>query len=93
MGLFPDFSNIDSLGGLLAAAIRLLILAIFFRAILSWFIRDPSNPIVRVLDQITEPILQPLRQVIPRMGMMDLSPLVAIILLSVIASMVAGIGV
>ncbi len=93
MGLFPDFSNIDSLGGLLAAAIRLLILAIFFRAILSWFVRDPSNPIVRVLDQITEPILEPLRRIIPRMGMMDISPLVAIVLLSVIASMVAGIGI
>ena len=93
MGLFPDFSNIDSLGGLLAAGIRLLILAIFFRAILSWFVRDPNNPIVRVLDAITEPILQPLRPIIPRMGMMDLSPLVAIVLLSVIASMVAGIGI
>ncbi len=93
MGLFPDFSNIDSLGGLLAAAIRLLILAIFFRAILSWFVRDPNNPIVRVLDQITEPILEPLRRIIPRMGMMDISPLVAIVLLSVIASMVAGIGI
>ena len=93
MGLIPDFSNINSLGGLLAAAIRLLILAIFFRAILSWFIRDPNNPIVRVLDQITEPVLEPLRRIIPRMGMMDLSPLVAIILLSVIASMVAGIGI
>ncbi|MCH8949971.1 MAG: YggT family protein [Chloroflexi bacterium] len=93
MGLFPDFSNINSLGGLLAAGIRLLILAIFFRAILSWFVRDPNNPIVRVLDQITEPVLEPLRRIIPRMGMMDLSPLVAIILLSVIASMVAGIGI
>ncbi len=93
MGLIPDFSNINSLGGLLAAAIRLLILAIFFRAILSWFIRDPNNPIVRVLDQITEPVLEPLRRIIPRMGMMDLSPLVAIILLSVIASMVASIGI
>ena len=93
MGLIPDFSNIDSIGGLLAAGIRLLILAIFFRAILSWFIRDPNNPIVRALDAITDPILQPLRQIIPRMGMMDLSPLVAIVLLSVIASMVAGIGI
>ena len=93
MGLIPDFSNINSLGGLLAAAIRLLILAIFFRAILSWFIRDPYNPIVRVLDQITEPVLEPLRRIIPRMDMMDLSPLVAIILLSVIASMVASIGI
>ena len=84
MGLFPDFSNIDSIGGLLAAAIRLLILAIFFRAILSWFVRDPNNPIVRVLDNITEPILQPIRRFMPRTGVMDLSPMVAIILLVIL---------
>ncbi len=85
---FPDFGSIDSLGGLLAAVIQLLSLAIFFRAILSWFVRDPYNPIVRALDTITEPILQPLRQIVPRMGMMDITPLVAIVLLSVIASLV-----
>ncbi len=90
-GLFPDFTSINSLGGLLAALIQLLILAIIIRAILSWFVRDPYNPIVRALDSITEPILQPLRQVIPRMGMMDITPLVAIILLSIIAGMVAGL--
>ncbi len=88
MGLIPDFSNIDSIGGLLAAAIRLLILAIFFRAILSWFVRDPYNPIVRVLDSITEPVLQPLRQIIPRMGMMDLSPMIAILILIVLSAAV-----
>ena len=93
MGLFPDFSNVNSLGGLLAALIQLLVLAIFFRAILSWFVRDPYNPIVRALDQITEPILEPLRRIIPRMGMIDISPLVAIILLSVIAGMVSSIGI
>ena len=88
---FPDFTNINSIGGLLSALIRLLILAIFFRAILSWFIRDPYNPIVQALNAITEPILEPLRRIIPRMGMIDISPLVAIVVLSVISSMVAGI--
>jgi YggT family protein len=88
-----NFGEIDSLGGVLAALIQLLALAIFFRAILSWFVRDPYNPIVQALDAITEPILQPLRQVIPRMGMIDLSPLVAIILLSVIAGLVRSSGI
>lgn len=92
MGLF-DFGQINSLGGVLAALIQLLALAIFFRAILSWFVRDPYNPIVRALDAITEPILQPLRQIIPRLGMIDLTPLVAIILLSVIANLVAESGI
>ena len=83
----PDPSHPLSI---LAALIQILVLAIFFRAILSWFVRDPYNPIVRVLNSITEPILQPLRQIVPRMGMMDLTPLVAIIVLSVIGGMLCG---
>jgi YggT family protein len=90
-GLF-DFGGIDSFGGVVAALIRLLALAILFRALLSWFVRDPYNPLVQALDAVTEPILQPLRQVIPRMGMIDLTPMVAIILLTVIAELVRNSG-
>lgn len=89
MGLF-DFGSVDSPLGLLAALIKLLALAIFFRAILSWVIRDPYNPIMQALDAITEPILGPLRQVIPRMGMIDISPMVAILVLYVIAGMLSS---
>lgn len=93
MGLIPDFRNIDSIGGLLAALIQLLILAILARAVLSWFVRDPNNPIMQALNTITDPILQPLRRIMPRFGMMDFTPLVAIIVLSIIAGMVRGIGI
>ena len=57
---------------------------IFFRAILSWFPIDPHNPLVTVLYELTEPILAPLRNVIPRVGMIDITPLVAIILIQII---------
>ncbi len=60
--------------------------AIFIRIILSWVGMDPRNPLVIFLHDITEPILSPIRQFMPRLGMMDLSPMVAIILLSIIAS-------
>ena len=66
-----------------------LSLAIFLRAILSWFALDPRNPLVELLDQITEPILSPLRRVVPRLGMIDITPLVAIILLQFLAQAVA----
>jgi YggT family protein len=59
------------------------------RAIISWFALDPRNPLVEVLDQITEPILSPLRRIVPRIGMIDITPLVAIILLQVLARAVA----
>jgi YggT family protein len=69
----------------------LLIAAIFFRAILSWVNPDPYNPLVRALDQITEPILGPLRRVMPRIGMIDLTPMVAIFVLIAIQRAVAGL--
>ncbi len=93
MGLLPDFGQGGPLGQIIGPLLQLLALAVLVRALLSWFIRDPYNPIVQILNAITEPILQPLRQIIPRMGMMDLSPLVAIIVLQVIASMVLSSGI
>jgi YggT family protein len=69
----------------------LLIAVIFFRAILSWVNPDPHNPLVRTLDQITEPILAPLRRVMPRIGMIDITPMVAIFVLIIIQRAVAGL--
>ncbi len=64
-----------------------LSIAIFVRAILSWFPNvSNENPVVAIVYHITEPILAPLRNVIPMVGMMDITPLVAIITLQIIAS-------
>ncbi len=64
---------------------QVLSLLIFLRAILSWFPIDRGSPLVVALDQVTEPILEPLRRIIPRIGMIDITPLVAILLLQLIA--------
>ena len=63
---------------------EVLTFAIFFRSILSWFSTRP-NTLTIILDKVTEPILSPIRRIIPRAGMFDLTPLVAIILLQLIA--------
>ncbi len=62
-----------------------LLIAILIRVIFSWISVDPSNPLYAVLHEITEPILAPIRQFMPRMGMIDLSPLVASVVLMFIA--------
>ncbi|MFC1961497.1 YggT family protein [Chloroflexota bacterium] len=62
---------------------QLLSLAIFLRAIISWFNPIP-NPLTVLLERITEPVLAPLRRIVPRAGMLDFTPLVAIILLQLI---------
>ena len=60
---------------------RILTYAIIIRAILSWFICSRQNLIILLLDDITEPLLAPIRGVVPRLGIFDLSPLVAIVIL------------
>ena len=66
----------------------IMIAAIFVRVLLSWVITDPRNPLITVLDQITEPILAPLRRFVPRLGMFDITPMVAMIILIAIQRMV-----
>jgi YggT family protein len=67
--------------------VRILIFAIVGRALLSWFPMNPNNPLVRVLNEITEPILEPLRRVIPRLGIIDLTPMIAIVLLMAVGEL------
>ena len=49
--------------------------AVLVRVILSWVAPDPSNPVVRVVIQINEPLMAPVRRLLPDMGGLDLSPL------------------
>ena len=66
------------------AVILVLTIAIIARALLSWFPNlDARNPLVELLYQVTEPILAPIRSIMPRMGI-DLSPIIAIFLLQII---------
>ncbi len=61
-------------------------LVIIARVIVSWFSPRPTNRLAIILYQLTEPLLAPLRRIIPRVGMFDFTPLAAIILLQLIAS-------
>ncbi|MEE8337083.1 MAG: YggT family protein [Dehalococcoidia bacterium] len=76
----------DSLIGLVQLGIQVLIFAIFARSIITWFPIDRSGPIVGALNAITEPVLDPLRRIVPRIGMVDISPMIAIFLLIFINS-------
>jgi YggT family protein len=66
---------------ILSLLIRVYEIILLLRVLLSWFQIDPYNPIVRILYTLTEPLLQPIRQILPPAGMMDFSPLVAFLLL------------
>ncbi len=78
MNFFFDF---------LGVLCEVLAIVILIRAVLSWVSPGQTNMLTNILYQVTEPILAPLRRIIPRVGMMDFSPLVAIILLQIIATL------
>jgi YggT family protein len=62
----------------------LLYLAIMARIILSWFRFDPYHPVSVFLYRVTEPILGFFRGIIPPVGMIDISPIVALVVLGII---------
>lgn len=67
---------------LIELAIYVYIFALILQAVLSWV--SPGgygNPVAGLLYSLTEPLLRPLRRIVPPVGMLDLTPMVAIILL------------
>ena len=64
--------------------IGILWLAILLRIIFSWIAIDQDNPLYKIVHEITEPILAPIRQLVPRFGMFDLSPMIASFLLYIL---------
>ena len=76
--------------GFVEAIFNIIMLAILARVLLTWFPATRYSSLYRIIYELTEPILSPLRRVIPPIGMVDLSPLVAIILLEVLARFISG---
>lgn len=75
----------------LNVALSILWWLIFIRAIISWVNPDPYNPIVQFLHRSTEPFLSPIRRIIPPYNIgLDLSPLVAILIIIFVQNFVVG---
>jgi YggT family protein len=77
----------DFLFNLIRYLCQVLTLAIMARVIVSWFLLSPTNMLAIILYQVTEPFLAPLRRIIPRVGMFDFTPLVAVIMLQLLAGL------
>ncbi len=70
---------IYSLQELASLILNYVFWAVLIRVILSWVAPDPYNPVVRVIVQVTEPIMAPIRKMLPPMGGFDLSPLIVLL--------------
>jgi len=65
-------------------------LLIFIRIIFSWGMASYSNRLMRLVVNATEPLLGPLRRIVPTVGMFDISPIVAFLIVWVFQAAVAG---
>jgi YggT family protein len=63
--------------------------AVIARSLLSWFPVDQGSQVYQVLFKVTEPIVDPIRRVMPNTGMIDMSPMIAIMGLIAMQYMVA----
>lgn len=68
--------------GLIRLAIYIVIGALILQAVLSWI--NPYSPVAPLVNQLSRPILDPIRRFVPSISGVDLSPLVAILLLQVV---------
>ncbi|QQR83760.1 YggT family protein [Candidatus Peregrinibacteria bacterium] len=69
-----------TLAQMLYYLVRILEIAIFARVLFSW-IKPPHNALTNLVYNITEPILSPLRRHIPLVGGLDISPIIALVLI------------
>jgi YggT family protein len=81
---------VSALGYVLYGLISIYILLIFIRIIFSWAMISYVNPIMRFLVNTTEPLLGPLRRVIPPLGPLDISPIVALLILWLFQQAIGG---
>ena len=68
---------------------QLLVLLVIASALLSYFM-DPYHPIRRSIDSVVEPMLAPIRRVVPLLGVLDLSPLILIILIQLLSNIIVS---
>jgi len=69
---------IQALAGLIDMVLSITMIVVIARAVLSWVSPDPYNPVVRIIHQLSEPILFPIRRRVPYLGGMDLSPILVL---------------
>lgn len=72
---------LQAISAVLGIVLNIALIVVIARAILSWVSPDPYNPIVRIINQLSEPILLPIRKRVPYMGGIDWSPIIALMII------------
>ncbi len=90
VGIVPGIIGtiVISIGELSHKIINVFFFAIIVGAIMSWVTTLRQGPLAEIIDLITEPLLRPVRRIIPMLGGFDLSPIVVLVVLQLISVLV-----
>lgn len=89
--MFVASSLVAAIARLLDIVLNAYMWIIIIRAVISWVNPDPSNPIVRFLYQVTEPVLRPIRRRLPSFQGLDLSPLIVLLAIYFLQSFLVSV--
>lgn len=78
-GFNPAFLLIYSVAELISLLLNIVLVAVFIKVILSWVAPTSGHPAVGLLDSLVEPVMSPVRRMLPDLGGLDLSPIVILI--------------
>lgn len=75
----------------LVTMLDLLSILILVRVVLSWIVSPVSrNPLVETIRQVTDVILRPIQSVMPNLGPIDISPIVALLLIRLVQGLIVS---
>lgn len=83
----PAVLLISAVKMLASTLLNYLFWAIILRIVLSWVSPDPRNPVTMVVSQLTEPVMAPMRKILPPMGGLDLSPILILLAIQLIQAL------
>jgi YggT family protein len=77
-----------SISSVISILAEVLFLALIIRAVLSWLAGVAAlQPIARFINRVTDPLLEPIRRVVPPLGGIDMSPLIAMLVIWLVESL------
>lgn len=78
------------IGNIINFVANLLIILVIVDSVLSFFL-NPFQPVRAIMDRIVNPMLWPIRRIVPLVGMLDLSPLIFVILVGILSNILVRI--
>lgn len=91
-GNFSDSFMHYVIGGLLRMIVWVYIIAIIIQVVVSWMGNTHGNPVLPLINSLTEPLFKPIRKIVPNVGMIDLSAFVVLLLLQIALILIRAVG-